>query len=109
MIFEICAILAVFIFAILAIYIICTLVAVQKTLRQHSALIGHFNDKLRKLDSTFQTISNLGDISEEKTLQLREHIQHPKTYIPEQNDYTDDLAILLLATLKLGSKFLKRK
>lgn len=110
MIFEICAIVAVIIFAILAAYVINTLSAVQKTLREHKILTCHLDDKLRKLDSTFQTISNLGDISEVKTLQLREQLQHSIAHDFQQpTDYSEDIVTLLLSTLKLGSKFLKRK
>lgn len=120
MIFEICAILAVFLFAILVIYIVNTLIAIQKTLKQHSSLTLHFTDltlqiedKLKKMDSTFQSISNLGDISEEETLRIRNHLQHLKSSTTQLNsertNYTDDLAMLLSATFKLVSKFLRRK
>ena len=120
MIFEICAILAVFLFAILVIYIVNTLIAIQKTLKQHAALTLHFTDltlqiedKLRKTDSAFQSISNLGDISAKETLRIRNHLQdlnssdpHPNS---EETTYTDDLVMLLLSTFKLVSKFIRRK
>lgn len=109
MIFETCAIAAVIIFGILAIYIIRTLQTVQRTLSHHTTLTVHLDEKLKKMDSTFQAISNLGDISEEKTLQLREHLLHPRAVESDNSDSSEDLATLLIAGLKLGSKFLRRK
>lgn len=109
MTYEICAILAVLIFAILAIYIIRTLIVIQKALKEHTILTNHLDENLKKMDSTFRSISNLGHISEEKTLRLREQLQHVNSYAPQDCETTDDVATLLLTILKLGSKFLKRK
>ncbi len=110
MIFEVCAIVAVIIFGILAIYSIRTLLALRRTLNYHTALIVHLNEKILKMDSFFQSISNLGDISEVKTLQLRERLLHPKPIESEDpDDCSEDLVTLLMAALRLVSKYLRRK
>lgn len=109
MFFEIAAVAAVIIFAILAVYIIRTLVCLQRTLRRVELLIVDTDCKIRQLESTFQTVSHLGDICEEKTARLKQLYLDKKEQENLNENYAEDLAEWLVASLKLSAKFIRRK
>ena len=109
MLYELCAIAAVLIFGILAWYLIRTLISAKKTLERISHFTLDLDVKLNKIDSTIQSLSNLGDICEKKTSQLREEYFQPKFSEYPKNNLSEDLASLLFVCLKLGGKFLRRK
>jgi len=108
MIFEICAIGAVVIFAFLAIYIIQTLRTLQMTLKGLHHLTLNLEDKSRKIESTINTISTLGDVCEEKMRALYERDLKQRERECKKSDYSADLADLIVASLKLTTKFLRR-
>lgn len=109
MYFEISAILAVIIFAILTFYIIRTLITVRRSLQRLDHLLFELDHKIKHMESTLKTISNIGDICEEKTKRLREHYLENQALEPKKVDDSEELTDWLLASLKLGSKFLRRK
>ena len=109
MYFEIAAIAAVIIFAILSFYIIRTLISLQHTLRRVDLIALEMDCKIKHLDSTIKAVSNLGDICEEKTARLREQYLQEKERESQKLDCSDDLADWLVASLKLGAKFIRRK
>lgn len=108
MIFEICAIASVIVFALLAFYIIRTLCALQRSLKDISLISYDLAEKLKLLDSTFKSISTLGEMSEIKIKQLRDHESKLKELKYRESDYTDDLTDVILAALKLGTKYFRR-
>lgn len=113
MVFEICAAIAVFIFAILAYCIYCTLKTLQHTLRNLDVLSYELSSKIRKMDSAIQSISNIGDVAQEESSRFRENYIHEKRYFRErprkEEVVSDDLADLLAAGLKVGANYLKRR
>ncbi len=108
MIFEICSIIGIIIFAILAFFVVRTLCALQLFLKDSHHLINDVTHKMKLMDSTFKTISNLGDISEVKLNNLREYQTKYKEFVKNDNNYTDDLADLVVTALKIGTKFFRR-
>lgn len=109
MYFEIAAIAAVIIFAILSFYVIKTLIAFQKTLKHIDLVTFDLNLKMKNLDSTLHTISNLGDICEDKTALVRNELHNKKIVESGSSDYSEEVADLLLAGIKIGSKFITRR
>ena len=109
MYFEIAAIAAVIIFAVLTIYVIRTLLSLQQTLKRIDLITLEMNLKLKQLDSTINTVSNIGDVCEEKTARMKSHYLEKKACELNGSDYSDDLAEWLIASVKLGSKFIRRK
>lgn len=107
MIFEICTIIAVIIFAILAFYVIRTLIALRKSLQDIQQLNSELMHKMRLMESTFQTISALGDVSEEKVKNLRDYEIKYREFQSVKKDYSEELADIILAGLKVGSKYFR--
>lgn len=101
MYFEIAAVAAVVIFAILAFFIIQTLLSLQKTLKRIDQISLELDLKAKRFDSTLNAISNIGDIAEEKTAHIRHDLHIKKEFIaPPSDDYTDELAELLQQVLE---------
>jgi len=112
MIFEICTLIALIIFAILAFYIYRTLITLQKTLRNLDVLTDELTIKMRKMDSTFQSISNIGDVAQEESSHFRENYMYEKRCCRDRlksDESSDALTDLLLAGLKVGANYLRRK
>lgn len=105
---EIATIAAVVIFGILASYVIRTLITLQHTLKRIDLITLEMNLKLKQLDSTINTVSNIGDICEDKTAQIKSHYLENKARELNGSNYSDDLAQWLVASIKLGSKFIRR-
>lgn len=106
MYFEVAAIIAVIIFAILSIYIIRALIALKQTLQRADLLTIELTLKLRQLDSSMKAVANVGDFCETKTALLRENLE--KREQAHIENYTDDLADWIFASLKLGTKIMRR-
>ena len=66
MIFEVCAIISVVIFTILAFFVIRTLCALQRNLISVNQVTQDISHKMKLMDSTFKSLSALGDMSEIK-------------------------------------------
>lgn len=109
MFFEICTAIALFVFIVIAFFVVQTLRAVQRTLRHINHCARELDHKAQHLESTFKTIDNLGNICQLETLQLRQEYLERKLSCPQTIDYKEDLANLLITGLKLGSKLLRRK
>ena len=112
-IFEACAIISVVIFAILAFFAIRTLYALQQNLINVNNVTQDISHKMKLMDSTFKSISALGDMSETKLTELRDtQIKYnefvDKKEFTNSGDYSEDLAEVVLAALKLGIKFFRR-
>ena len=108
MIIEISIAIAVFIFAILAFFIIHTLFALQRTLRGIDRINAEIIEKFNHLDSTLETISNLGEISKLETDKMKLAYCLRQNALPAES-CSNDLANWVLASIKLGSKLLKRR
>jgi hypothetical protein len=112
MIYEICAAIALVIFAILAYYIYRTMVSLQHTLNRVDVLTFELTAKIQKLDSTMRSISNLGDVAEEESIRFRENYMLNKQLFrahSAREESSDDLTDLLVAGLKVGANYLRRK
>lgn len=109
MIYEICAISTVIIFGILAYCIYTTLVPLKHTLRHLDILTQELNSKVKDLDSSFKSISNIGDVFEEKTMHFREEKRYLQESLEQKSDFNEGLAELLIAGLKMGATYLRRR
>lgn len=88
MIFEICALISVCLFALLAFFIIRTLNVVHHLISQLELRLIHF-------DSLLRAISNLGDLCEKET--------------ETKQEFPSELVEWLLLSMKLSKKLLKRR
>lgn len=112
MIFQICTLIAVLIFAILAYYIYRTLITLQHTLHNLDSLTKELTLKMKQMDSTFQSISNVGDVAKDESLRFRENYIHEKRFYrdpPRHQESSDALTDLIAASLKVGVNYLRRK
>ncbi|MGZ3732362.1 MAG: DUF948 domain-containing protein, partial [Parachlamydiaceae bacterium] len=108
MVFEICAIIAVFIFAVLVFYLIRTLQTFQCFLRHMNDLSLDLDQRIKQLDSTLNTISHVGDSCEEKIRQCQVQKLHQIESECAKNNVKEDISDLIIASLKLGINFLRR-
>jgi|GEM_PF-2477737 len=101
---EVSAAIAVFIFAVLAVFIIITLIRTNKLLKE-------IQSKSKNLDSFMHAISSLGDVCERQANQFRANtLSRPASNLDDQgSNYYPELATLLMLGLRLGDKFLRRK
>ncbi len=108
MILEICAILFIVIFGVLAFFAIRTLLAVQHSLRTLDQTTHSLTSKLNNLDSTFRTISHLGDVCEFEAANWKKEAFQSKEESHGSN-YSRELADWLVISLRLAEKFLRRR
>lgn len=109
MIIEISIAIAVFIFAVLAFFIIRTLISLQHTLRRFDHLSLDMEIKLKNVDSLLRTLSNIGDITEQKTHLIKKDYFANSEETHQTNNYTEDLSEWLVSSIKLGSKLINRR
>jgi hypothetical protein len=107
MIIEISIAIAVLIFAILAFFIIRTLITLRITLKQVEELTFEARLKIQDLDSSFNALANLGDMCESETERMRE--KYLEKSVCHTSDTSDDLIDWLRASIKLGGKYLTRR
>lgn len=109
MFIEISIVIALIIFAVLAFYMIRTLIAMQHSLRHLDHLMKETEFKMRNFDSLLHSASNLGDVFKAATGKMKKNYFAPQL---EQN-YSDNrvsiLADLFVAGLKLGKKFFNKE
>lgn len=91
MIFEICALIAVIIFAVLAFALILTLTALFR-------LVTDMENKLRKCDALLRTVETMGDVCEREM-----------EVIKNDPNLSHDLMDWVLVSLKLSQQLLKRR
>lgn len=91
MIFEVCTLIAVIIFAVLAFALILTLTALFR-------LVTDLENKLRKCDALFRTLETMGKVCEREM----EAIKNDPTL-------SHDLLDWMLVSLKLSQQLLKRR
>ncbi len=109
---EIISLIALFIFAILSFYIYRTLISLQHILLKVDVLTDELSVKMRKMDSVIQSIANIGDVAVEESLRLRQNYMHDRRFSRERSnseESSDALTDLLLASLKVGANYLRRK
>lgn len=109
MFYEICAGIAVFMLVLLTVFTLRTLRSLEKTLEQINRLSESVEQKIEQTSSTFQSLSNIGDICQKKSFELRQSMLYSQEREPVQANLPEDLAAWLILSLKLGSKFLKGK
>lgn len=106
MIFEICAAITVVLLSVLVVFIIQTLLAFQRSLQKINFSCENADLKMMQLNSTFQAISHIGDVCEEKTKNIYKRTLQDKP--TDEISQTEDLAELLAAGLKFGVNYFKK-
>ena len=109
MIIEISVAVAVLIFAILTFFVVRTLITLQSSLKRIDRLMLEVDLKIRHLESTMRTISNLGDIAEQQTEQLKQQLANRVDDVEKSSECSGDLATWLIASVNLGGKLLARR
>ncbi|CCB85049.1 putative uncharacterized protein [Parachlamydia acanthamoebae UV-7] len=109
MFIEIMIFISVIVFAVLAYFVIQTLITVQKTLKKLDFFMDGMELRMEKMDPFIRSISNVGDICEEKTHLLQKEFMEKKKVIAFQEEPTGDLTDWLLLGLILIKKVLKRR
>lgn len=108
---EIALVIAAILFCVTCLFLIGTLISLQRSLVKLEHLSEEATKTLRvleaqlvSLNSTFRTISNLGDIAETKTFQLKEnYLERPSNTPP----VGDELVNLALLGARLYKRFFK--
>lgn len=91
-------------FAILAFFIIRTLVKLQRTLQNVDHMIKEIQFKLEKTDPLFNSLSNAGEILENKTARWKQNYLEMQQSTTRNNDFYD----WTLMTVSLLKNYLKR-
>ena len=101
---EVSVAIAVLIFAILAVFIIITLLIVNKLLKD-------FEFIAKSLNPIVNAISNVGNVCEKKSKDLNARCLNcnEEQLQSDTSNYYPELATLLLLSLKAGEKFLKNR
>ena len=102
---EICAIVAVGIFAALAYFLIQTLLSVQRSLKRSDQLIDDVKIKMGNLNPFFHSLSNVGEVTERQSERFK---QSALSSNPTSN-HSYDLLEWLILSIKLGEKFINRR
>lgn len=117
---EIAIVAAVIVFTITCFFIIRTLVAIERALgplqkkvehlcEEGSRAIRKTDNRLESLDSVFRSISNLGDISETKTKELKSYLLEKPSSTSQEPLFGEELANWALSTVSIYRKFLKKR
>lgn len=108
---EISAALAALFFAILVVFVVKTLISLQRTLKKVNILLDETAIKARQLDGLMQSLSNVGDICERETDRLKKGYTERKMAREREEDLApaSEWAEWLALSLKIGAKLLKRK
>lgn len=109
MIYDISIVVAVLIFAILTIFIVRTLISLQKTLCRVNQMTLSIESKMNNLDSTLHAVSNLGDICENETERLKSYYFERKSDCVQSPDSAQEFAEWVVLSVKLGDKILNRR
>ena len=117
---EIAIVVAVIVFSITCFFIIRTLIAINRALAPLQKKVDHLCDegirvlrttdhRLNSLDSVFRSISNLGDISESKTQELKSYLLAKPLHVREDPPLGEELTNWALSTVSIYRKFLKKR
>lgn len=117
---EIAIVVAVIVFSITCFFIIRTLIAIERALNPLQKKVEHLcdegcrvlrttDDRLGSLDSIFRSISNLGDIGETKTSELKSYFLERQAPVREDPPLGEELANWALSTVSIYRKFLKKR
>lgn len=118
-IWEIALVAAVAVFSVTCFFIIRTLIAIDRALKPLQKKVEHLcdegcralrttNNRLESLDSTFRSISNLGDIGETKTQELKSYLLERQSPVREDPPMGEELAQWALSTVSIYRKYLKK-
>ena len=92
--------------SLLILLLIFILFYLQKTLRKIDSVLAEGENKLKKLNSLFNSISNMGDIAEKESERIK--INYLLNQLNEKPiDSNEELASLLVSSLMLGIKYFK--
>lgn len=104
MIIEVSVALAVLIFAILAFFIVKTLLRLQRTLNSVDCLLIDVEIKSKNLDALVRSLSNLGEICEMETEEFKKACMERR-----KQESTPEWVDWLALSMKLGAKLIKRR
>lgn len=80
----------------------------QRTLKKVDLVLTESENNLKKLNSMFNSISNVGDIAEKETERIKGNYMLKMNQLNEkQIDSSDGLASLLVSSIILGIKYFK--
>lgn len=116
---EIALVVAVIVFSVTCFFVIRTLIAVDRALAPLQKKVEHLCDegcrvlrttdnRLESLDSVFRSISNLGDIGETKTRELKSYLLEQQSPVRADPPLGEELARWALSTVSIYRKFLKK-
>ena len=112
---EIVGVVGIAVFSITCFFFIRTLIAAERALKkveqlceEATPLLKTTDNRLESLDSLFRTISNLGDIGEIKTQELKHYFLERQSLQKEDPPLGEELAKWALSTLSIYRKFLKK-
>lgn len=117
MLMDYLAVIAVIIFAILVFFIVRTLLTVNRTLQHVDFTMVKLEMRMKSIDPLLKSVSNLGDIAEDKTSHLKEEccrrasLCEEKQYYKRQSqdEIKGELAEWVLLSANLATKFFKRR
>ncbi len=102
--------IALLVFVILAYFIIHTLLKFQRTLCQATTLLESIKLKLNTTDSLLHSLSNLGDICEQKTALLKTQCLQESAPPPELHESLGDAIVdWVFLTTVISKKLLNRR
>lgn len=99
--------LAVFLFALLVFFAIRALIALRATLERADDTLMELNRKMHYVDPILRTLSNLGEVSEQKTQYLKN--EFVETSNSQNDNLSNQIAEWILLSVLLGKKILKRR
>ncbi len=92
--------------SLLILLLIFILFYLQKTLKKINSVLTEGENKLKKLDSVFNSISNMGDIAEKESERIK--FNYLVNQLDEKPiDTSDELASVLVSSILLGIKYFK--
>ncbi len=118
---EIAVIIAVIVFSVTCFFVVRTLIALQLSVLSLQVKLENLSDEsvlsLRKLDarlalfdSTFRSISNIGDICEGKTLSLKNHSFEKKAFVNEEKiNLSEEIVQWAVISAHLYQQIFKRR
>lgn len=95
--------------ALLIFFLIFILFYLHNTLKKIDLVLIESENKLKKLNSIFNSISNIGDVTEKETERIKSNymLKMNQLNATPPIDSTDDLATLLVSSIILGIKYFK--
>lgn len=113
---EVALVILVLVISVTCIFVIRTLILLQRSLlkldrlsEEGTSTLRNLEMKATSLDSIFRSISNLGDICESKTFQMKEHYLQKPSFREEKPNVGEDVINLALTSARLYQQIFKKR